>query len=104
MKLLETIKQRISSLSGCEAAYILAHASWSACDHRKFSGPSALQTSSALDSSNQELVWMLYAITSQADYSNNAQAAMLRWLNERGYTSYVAKQLKTTKKKLVDWE
>jgi len=103
MHLLEEVKAKIIYLSSCTAAYLLAHAAWSACDHRKLPGPSVLQLSAALDHSNKELINQLQRITDQPDYSNRDQAEMLRWLNDHGYTAYIAKQLKTTKNKLVDW-
>jgi hypothetical protein len=103
MQLLDEVKNKILYLDTCTAAYLLAHAAWSACDHRKLPGPSTLQISAALDRSNKHLVTELQRITGHPDYSNRDQSEMLRWLNDKGYTSYVAKQLKTTKKKLVDW-
>lgn len=103
MDILERTKTKIASLSGCSAAYLLAHAAWSACDHRELPGPSFLELSSTLDGSNKELAWQLMNISVLGDYSNRDQAEMLYWLHDRGYSSYVAKQLKTTKKKLVDW-
>lgn len=104
MDLLDKVKQKIDSLYSCDAAYILAHAAWSACDHRKPPGPSALEVSAKLDSSNTEIVQQLYDITAHYDYSNADQTEMLRWLHQRDFSGYIAKQLKTTKKKLVDWE
>jgi len=104
MKLLDIVKTKIVKLHTCSAAYLLAHAAWSACDHRELPGPSALEMSATLDAGNLELVNYLQRITTMDDYSNPDQAEMLRWLDQAGYTSYVAKQLKTTRKKLVDWE
>lgn len=103
MKLLEDVKNKIIYLHTCSAAYILAHAAWSACDHRELPGPSALRVSVALDSSNKELVYQLQQITSCHDYSNDDQAEMLKWLDSNDYSNYVAKQVKTTRKKLADW-
>ena len=106
MQLLEAVKKKITYLHTCRGAYILAHAAWSACDHRYLPGPSALEISANLDLGNIELVHMLQQITGMADYSNPDQAEMLRWIHEQpfGYSNYIAKQLKTTKKKLIDWE
>lgn len=104
MNILEQVKQKITSLYGCDSSYILAHAAWSACDHRNFNGPSALAVSTGLDSGNKGLVNRLYDITSHYDYSNVDQAEMLKWLHENEFSGYIAKQLKTTKKNLVDWE
>lgn len=103
MQVLDNAKAKISQLSGCHAAYLLAHAAWSACDHRELPGPSCLETSSTLDASNKELLFSLQQISCLPDYSNSDQAAMLRWLHEQGYSSYIAKKVKTTKAKLVDW-
>ncbi len=103
MKLLDTVKRKISLLGGCSAAYILAHAAWSACDHRKLPGPSTLEISVVLDEGNTRLFFHLNQITGFPDYSNDDQAEMLRWLDEAGYSRYVAKQVKMPKKKLVDW-
>jgi len=103
MELLDDIKQKINYLGTCTAAYILAHAAWSACDHRELPAPSALKISVSLDSSNVEMVAQLQQITTCHDYSNSDQAEMLRWLDSNGYSGYVAKQVKITKKKLVDW-
>lgn len=103
MQLLNEVKAKIQYLHTCTAAYLLAHAAWSACDHRKLPGPSTLQISAALDHSNKHLIAELQRITDQPDYSNRDQAEMLCWLHDNGYSGYVAKQLKTTKNKLVDW-
>lgn len=104
MKLLNVVKDRISSLGGCSGAYLLAHAAWSACDHRKLPGPSSLEISVVLDEKNTRLFFHLCKISGFHDYSNDDQAEMLRWLHEKGYSSYVAKQVKMYKNKLVDWE
>jgi len=104
MMLLEIVKKRIDYLDSCTAAFILAHAAWSACDHREQPGPSALHISYSLDSSNIELVTQLQKITCCDDYSNSDQVEMLKWLHSSGYSKYIARRLKTTIKKLVDWE
>lgn len=104
MQVLEQVKGRINTLQTCDAAYILAHAAWSACDHRMPPGPCAMEVSSKLDSNNRELVFQLQQITNQPDFSNSDQAEMLRWLHSAGYTRYLCKQLKTKKNKLIDWE
>lgn len=103
MELLKKVKQKIASLHTCESAYLLAHAAWSACDHRQLPGPSAMEISSGLDDSNKKLVFQLQHITLFPDYSNSDQAEMLRWLHNSGYSKYVAKRAKTTMKKLIDW-
>lgn len=103
MEILEIAKKRLNFLDTCSAAYLLAHAVWSACDHRKIPGPSTLEISVVLDKSNTELFFKLNEITTFSDYSNDDQAEMLRWLDEAGYSSYVAKTVKIPKKKLVDW-
>jgi hypothetical protein len=103
MKLLEEVKEKITYLHTCSAAYILAHAAWSACDHRSLPGPSTLEVSAQLDDDNIKLIGDLQRITRKTDYSNTDQAEMLRWLDSNCYSSYVAKQVKITKKKLVDW-
>lgn len=103
MKILDVVKERILSLNTCSAAYLLAHAAWSACDHRKLPGPSALEISVVLDEKNTRLFFHLCQISGFHDYSNDDQAAMLHWLHEAGYSKYVAKQVKMPKKKLVDW-
>ena len=104
MKLLEIMKEKILYLGGCSAAYIVAHAAWSACDHRSLPGPSVLEVSASLDEGNKELLTQLNQITLFTDYSNSDQAEMLRWLHKAGYSSYVAKQVKMAKNKLIDWE
>lgn len=83
MILLEQVKKKIAALHTCPAAYILAHAAWSACDHRDVPGPSALTISSRLDSNNINLLSQLQQITTREDYSNSDQAEMLRWLHSR---------------------
>ncbi len=103
MELLERVKAKINKLGRCSAAYILAHAAWSSCDHRELPGPSLLRVSVALDPSNTELFFQLNQITTYSDYSNDDQAEMLRWLDKSGYSGYVSKQVKVTKKKLIDW-
>jgi hypothetical protein len=103
MKLLEEVKNKISYLEHCSSAYILAHAAWSACDHRLINGPSILECTGKLDTSNRILINELQQITSYDDYSNADQASMLAWLHENQYSSYIAKKVKMTHKKLVDW-
>lgn len=103
MEILDQVRNKIMYLHTCNAAYILAHAAWSACDHRELPGPSVISVSASLDSSNVELVYRLQQITTHMDYSNDDQAKMLRWLHDNGYSRYVAKQVKTTMKKLIDW-
>lgn len=103
MDLLQRVKQKINSLHTCDSAYILAHAAWSACDHRQIPGPSAMEVSSVLDENNKKLVFQLQQITLFRDYDNSEQAEMLRWLHNVGYSKYVAKRAKTTMKKLIDW-
>ena len=104
MNVLEEVKKKIAYLTTCSSAYLLAHAAWSACDHRCLPGPSVLDISADLDSECQKYIFNLQQITSFPDYSNSDQAEMLRWLHKNGYSSYVAKKVKTTKNKLVDWE
>lgn len=103
MDLLEKVKFKIAELNTCSAAYILAHAAWSACDHRELPGPSVLEVSHRLDKGNIDLVSQLQNITRCTDYSNTDQAEMLRWLHSSGYSKHVAKQVKKTMKTLVDW-
>lgn len=104
MEILEQAKQQISYLHTCDSAYILAHAAWSACDHRMYPGPCAMEIGSSLDGTRKQLVFQLQQITNQPDFSNSDQAEMLRLLHARGYTKYLCKQFKTTAKKLIDWE
>lgn len=104
MVLLDKVKKKIDYLHTCSAAYILAHAAWSACDHRLLPGPSALEISCSLDQDNYDLVVQLQRLSVCTDYDNSAQAEMLRWLHSAGYSKYVAKKVKSTMKKLVDWE
>lgn len=104
MEILEQAKQKINYLHTCDAAYILAHAAWSACDHRMYPGPSIFEVSCDLDASNKQIIFGLMQIAQQPDFSNSDQAEMLRWLHDRGYTKYLCKQFKTTAKKLIDWE
>lgn len=104
MEVLELAKERINALHTCDSAYIIAHAAWSACDHRMQPGPCAMEISSKLDERHTRLVFQLQQITVQPDFDNSDQAEMLRWLHKKGYTKYLCKQLKTTKAKLIDWE
>ena len=99
MQILESVKRQLTRLHTCSSAYVLAHAAWSACDHRALPGPSLLEISSQLDESNKRLVNHLMHISSSVDYRNDDQAEMLRWLDKSGYSAYVAKQVKMTKKK-----
>lgn len=103
MKLLEEVKQKLIYLNDCSAAFVVAHAAWSACDHRELPGPSALSISATLDNDNIHLIGQLQQITTNIDYSNDDQAEMLRWLNNKGYSRYIAKQVKVKLSKLVDW-
>ncbi len=100
MEILELVKERITYLSHCSGAYRMAHAAWSACDHRDLPGPSVLEISVGLDEGNKELYFKLCKIITYPDYSNDDQAEMLRWLDEAGYSKYVAKQVKMTQKQV----
>lgn len=104
MDILEQAKQKIVYLHTCDSAYIIAHAAWSACDHRMYPGPCAMDISSGLDSENREIVFGLQNITNQPDFSNSDQEAMLHWLHARGYSKWLAKKFKTHAKKLIWWE
>lgn len=103
MNLLDRIEKKIESLGRSGGAYVMAHATWSACDHRKVCGPSSLEISVALDPSNKELVDQLNRITQESDYCNEHQAAMLNWLHEHKFSEYVAQKVKIEPKLLVDW-
>lgn len=103
MEILEQLKTKIDYLGHSDAGEILAHAAWAACDHRGIPGPSILRASTVLDARNNELLRDLHMITAMPDYSNADQAQMLRWLHEREFSGYVAKQVKRAKNKLVDW-
>ena len=103
MNLLEQVKGKITELHTCDAAYILAHAAWSACDFRMLPGPCVFKVSVALDGGNAELISKLQRLSLEVDFHNGDQAEMLRWLHTNGYSAYVAKKVKMTKKNLVDW-
>lgn len=103
MELLDEMQKKIEWLGHCDGAYIMAHATWAACDHREVCGPGALTLSHKLDPGNKERVDALNRITLQNDYNNCDQADMLKWLHDKGFSGYVAKQIKWTKKRLVDW-
>jgi len=103
MDLLEEVKGKIADLHTCDAAYILAHAAWSACDFRMLPGPCVFEVSVSLDAGNAVLISRLQRLSLENDFHNGDQALMLRWLHDNGYSAYVAKQVKMTKKKLVDW-
>jgi len=94
MQILEAVKQKLNYLNDSPAAYLLAHAAWSACDHRELPGPSALRVSAVMDSGNIDLVNQLQRITTCPDYSNDDQFEMLGWLHSKGYSNHIAKQVK----------
>lgn len=71
MKLIDSVLDQIQCLEKSKAAYILAHALYSACVGTP--GPSLLKVSVALDSNNRELFCKLVQIAFEPDYSNSAQ-------------------------------
>ena len=103
MDLLEEVKNKIADLHTCDAAYILAHAAWSACDFRMLPGPCVFEVSVSLDAGNAELVSRLQRLSLENDFHNGDQALMLRWLLLCACREYEGKRVKMTKKKLVDW-
>ena len=94
MKLIDETISTIKALGGCNAAYTMTHVLQSACDHRKVHAPSFLEMSATLDDGNLDLVQRLIKITSEPDYSNDAQAEALNWLEQSRFAEYLDKTIK----------
>lgn len=81
--LINEMMAQIEYLHRCNAAYLMAHALYSACHHGDFPGPNILNLSSGLDRGNKELVGRLLYLTSEPDYSNDAQDNARDWIEAR---------------------